>query len=108
MQRGHTLHSIEAEGWALMPSTKETGGACRACGTALTARVLDLGMQPIDDSLVEPERLDRPDQLEPLRLYVCSECWLLQAARRAETHAPGKDHGHGVAQSSTMRAYLKV
>jgi SAM-dependent methyltransferase len=91
-----------------MVSASETGGACRSCGAALVARVLDLGMQPIDDSLVDPERLDQPDQMERLRLFVCNECWLLQAARRAEASPSGKDHGHGAAQSSTMRSYLKV
>ena len=89
-----------------MPTT-ETGGSCRGCGAPLDVRVLDLGMQPTDDTLVDPERLDRPDQMERLRLFVCTDCWLLQAARRDETRPPGKDHGHGTAQSSTMRGHLK-
>jgi C-methyltransferase C-terminal domain/Methyltransferase domain/Putative zinc binding domain len=71
-------------------------------------RVLDLGMQPIDDSLVDPERLDRPDLMERLQLFVCTDCWLLQSARRAYAGRSGKDHGHGAAQSSTMRDHLKA
>ena len=91
-----------------MVSTAETGGACRSCGAALVARVLELGMQPTDDSLVDPERLDQPDEMERLQLFVCTDCWLLQAARRVEARPLSKDHGHGAAQSSTMRRYLTV
>jgi SAM-dependent methyltransferase len=82
------------------------GGECRACGAALVARVLDLGMQPVDDSLVDPEELVRPDPMERLQLFVCTDCWLLQSARRLAAGLTGKDHGHGAAQSSTMRGYL--
>jgi len=40
--------------------------------------VLDLGQQPLANSLVLPERASEPEPKYPLRLMVCEGCWLLQ------------------------------
>ena len=90
-----------------MARTMDAAGACRACGSELTVRVLDLGMQPTDDSLIDPERLEWPDEMKRLQLFVCTDCWLLQSPRRADAGPPGKDHGHGT-QSSTMRSHMQT
>lgn len=51
---------------------------CRSCGSEATARVLDLGIQPLANNLLRPEDLAKPEPKFPLRLAVCQSCWLLQ------------------------------
>jgi len=52
--------------------------ACQFCGAALERVVIDLGLSPLSNALVEPSQADRPEQLFPLRAYVCERCWLVQ------------------------------
>jgi SAM-dependent methyltransferase len=40
--------------------------------------VVDLGLQPLANNLPRPEDLGRTEPRFPLRLFVCSGCWLLQ------------------------------
>jgi SAM-dependent methyltransferase len=60
------------------PEASATALRCRFCGAALDEAVLDLGLSPLSNALVDESRLDRADELYPLRAYVCSKCWLMQ------------------------------
>jgi SAM-dependent methyltransferase len=51
---------------------------CRFCGAPLEHLVLDLGVQPLCESYVTPERYWEPEPAWPLRAYVCDRCWLVQ------------------------------
>jgi len=51
---------------------------CRSCGSRQGELVLDLGDQPLANNLLGPEDIDKPEPRFPLRLAVCTECWLLQ------------------------------
>ena len=53
---------------------------CRACGASNGQMVLDLGLQPLANNLPRPEDLGKAEPRFPLRLFVCSRCWLLQIA----------------------------
>src|SRR5688572_10923292 len=53
--------------------------ACRACGAALTRTSLDLGLQPLANAFVAPERAGERDRLHPLHVRVCDLCLLVQA-----------------------------
>lgn len=50
--------------------------ACLSCGAALKSEVIDLGMSPLSNALVDQNAKD--DELYPLRAYVCETCWLVQ------------------------------
>ena len=50
--------------------------ACRACGRSTVVRILDLGVQPIPTAFPAPT--DPPDPTWPLRVAVCTTCWLVQ------------------------------
>jgi SAM-dependent methyltransferase len=52
--------------------------ACRACGGALGAVFCDLGVQPVANSYLPPDRLDAPEPAFPLRAVVCRDCRLVQ------------------------------
>lgn len=51
---------------------------CRSCGSPDGHPVLDLGIQPLANNLLRPEHLAEPEPKFPLRVAVCSHCWLLQ------------------------------
>ena len=51
---------------------------CRSCGSHYGELILDLGEQPLANNLLAPENLAQPEPRFPLRLAVCTECWLLQ------------------------------
>ena len=51
---------------------------CRACGAALTRTFCDLGLSPLANSYVTPERRHRGEVFHPLHAYVCDACWLVQ------------------------------
>ncbi len=51
---------------------------CRSCGSRAGELVLDLGEQPLANNLLRPEDLGKPEPRFPLRLAVCTSCWLLQ------------------------------
>jgi len=52
--------------------------SCRLCGAELTRTFVDLGMSPLCESYVPPERLDSPEVFYPLHVRVCGSCLLVQ------------------------------
>lgn len=53
---------------------------CRSCGAGGGRLVLDLGVQPLANNLLREEDLAKPEPRFPLRLVICTHCWLLQIA----------------------------
>jgi SAM-dependent methyltransferase len=53
---------------------------CRCCGAALDETFADLGMTPLANSFIEPERAAAMEPFYPLRALVCSGCFLVQLA----------------------------
>jgi C-methyltransferase C-terminal domain/Putative zinc binding domain/Methyltransferase domain len=51
---------------------------CRFCSTPLTTTVVDLGMSPLCESVVHPDRLDEMEPFFPLHVRICDECLLVQ------------------------------
>lgn len=51
---------------------------CRSCGGKIGVNVLDLGIQPLANNLLQSGDLDKPEPKFPLRLALCQSCWLLQ------------------------------
>jgi hypothetical protein len=53
-------------------------GACRFCGTQLRQTVVDLGMSPLSESYVSADRINAAESFYPLRVWVCTRCYLVQ------------------------------
>lgn len=53
---------------------------CRHCASDLTLKMLDLGTCPPSNSYLPAAELDAPEKWYPLRVMVCTECWLVQTA----------------------------
>ena len=51
---------------------------CRSCGSPLESTFVDLGMSPLCESYVTPEKLNHAEVFYPLHTYVCGECYLVQ------------------------------
>lgn len=51
---------------------------CQVCGASDLELVIDLGHQPLCDSLLTREQLKEPETTYPLRLVRCSSCGLVQ------------------------------
>jgi len=56
----------------------EHSGVCRFCGTTLHQVFIDLGISPLSNAYLTPERLKDAEKFYPLLTYVCSDCLLVQ------------------------------
>ena len=52
--------------------------SCRSCGSDVTRTFVDLGMSPLCESYVAPERLDAMEPFYPLHARICERCLLVQ------------------------------
>jgi SAM-dependent methyltransferase len=53
-------------------------GYCRFCDAPLSRTFADLGMSPLANSYVGPEKANAMEPFYPLHAYVCTDCWLVQ------------------------------
>ncbi len=51
---------------------------CRHCGAAMTESFADLGMAPLSNAFVPPDRARCMEPFYPLHALVCTRCWLVQ------------------------------
>jgi 2-polyprenyl-3-methyl-5-hydroxy-6-metoxy-1,4-benzoquinol methylase len=51
---------------------------CRFCASPLHVSVADLGMSPVSNDNIKPEKLNAMEPFYPLHAYVCEQCWLVQ------------------------------
>jgi len=57
---------------------------CRHCDSALEHRFLDLGFAPPSNAYLDEADLYKPELYYPLKLQVCSQCWLVQTEDYAQ------------------------
>ena len=60
---------------------------CRHCAADLSLPFLDLGSAPPSNAYLTPAALNSPETWYPLRVMVCTQCWLVQT----EDHAGRED-----------------
>jgi len=53
---------------------------CRHCAADLGLTMADLETCPPSNSYVSPKEIDAPEKWYPLRVLVCTQCWLVQTA----------------------------
>ena len=51
---------------------------CRSCSRPLADVCVDLGMSPLCQKHVKADDLNRMEAFYPLKVWVCSSCWLVQ------------------------------
>ena len=57
--------------------------SCRHCGSVLSHEVIDLGHQPPSNAYLKPEQLVLPEITYPLKVFLCTSCWLVQLPAHA-------------------------
>lgn len=57
---------------------------CRHCGIPLEHTFLDLGFSPPSNAYLTTDDLLRPEKYYPLKVKVCSDCWLVQTEDYAQ------------------------
>lgn len=60
------------------PGQNVTPLTCRGCGIALVQSFVDLGLSPLANSFVAPDKVRAPETFYPLHAYVCDRCFLVQ------------------------------
>lgn len=91
-----------AHGWRVTSRTL----TCRGCGGAELQLVVDLGPQPPAEQFLDRIDSSRPDPALPLRVLVCTVCWLVQLEGPP---IPADDEPGGLAfsVSATMRDHTE-
>jgi len=80
---------------------------CRSCRAELRSLVLDLGVQPVADVLLDAQQLCEPERALPLRVFVCNACGLAQLpAADVDAGDLTGVHGHGAAFSTTVQGHI--
>lgn len=51
---------------------------CRSCNALLSVTFADLGMSPLSNAFVPPDRVLDAETFLPLHAFVCGSCWLVQ------------------------------
>ncbi len=70
----------------LTSTTAATIMACRFCKRPLRQSLVDLGMSPLCESYVPPERANQMEPFYPLHAYVCDNCFLVQLDEYVSAH----------------------
>jgi 2-polyprenyl-3-methyl-5-hydroxy-6-metoxy-1,4-benzoquinol methylase len=74
---------------------------CRFCAAPLEATFADLGMSPLANSYVPPERANAMEPFYPLHAYVCSKCFLVQLGEFESPEHIFSDYAYFSSYSST-------
>jgi hypothetical protein len=77
---------------------------CQICGSSDLELVFDCGSQPLCDSLLRPEDLNRPETHFPLRLFrctVCANCQLDYIVSGSEIYYPDYPYRAGITRELT-------
>jgi hypothetical protein len=79
--------------------------SCRFCHSPLSQTFADLGMSPISNAFIKPERANQGEKFYPLHAYVCDRCLLVQLE---EFEAPSEIFNDEYAYfSSYSRSWLE-
>lgn len=59
---------------------------CRICGGIRFRPVIDFGKTPLVNSLIEKNDLDKTEQVYPLKVEQCQDCFLVQVVNPVDSH----------------------
>ncbi|HUF74567.1 MAG TPA: class I SAM-dependent methyltransferase [Gammaproteobacteria bacterium] len=97
-----TAHAVNDD------SQEAVGPNCRFCGAHCTQLFVDLGLSPLCQTQIPPERLDHGESFYPLRVFVCGECFLVQLAEYVSREVIfGADYPYFSSYSSSWVTHAK-
>lgn len=82
---------------------------CRHCVTPLEHTFLDLGFVPPSNAYLSQTDLTKPEKYYPLKVKVCSHCWLVQTEDYAQADELfSDDYAYFSSTSTVWLAHAKV
>ena len=66
---------------AVRPEWNTTGGTCLFCAAELRTTFVDLGVQPLCQTVITPATANAMEPFYPLHAYVCERCFLVQVGK---------------------------
>lgn len=82
--------------------------SCRHCGSPLSDEVIDLGHHPPSNAYLTTDQLVLPEITYPLKVFVCTNCWLLQLPAHASADELfTADYAYFSSTSSSWCAHAK-
>ncbi len=80
---------------------------CHFCAATLSRIVIDLGMSPLSNALIEPSQTVIAEPMYPLRAYVCERCWLVQVPAVENRERIFSDYAYFSSYSDTWLAHAR-
>ncbi len=81
---------------------------CRHCNSSLNESVIDLGHQPPSNAYLTKDELNLPETTYPLKVYICTKCWLMQLPEHASSKELFKaDYAYFSSTSKSWCAHAK-
>ena len=80
---------------------------CRLCGASTMRTFVDLGMSPLCESYVSPDRIDGPETYYPLHVRVCEACLLVQLPAYVAAEQIFSDYAYFSSYSDSWVAHAK-
>jgi SAM-dependent methyltransferase len=81
---------------------------CRHCFTKLATTFVDLGFAPPSNAYLSESDLSKPEKYYPLKVRVCSECWLVQTEDYAQADELfSSDYAYFSGTSSTWVQHVR-
>ena len=85
-----------------------TENNCRFSKSPLEQTFADLGMSPLSNSYVKPEKVNAMEPFYPLHAYVCSKCWLVQLQMYETSEHIFSDYAYFSSYSDSWLAHAKA
>jgi SAM-dependent methyltransferase len=81
--------------------------ACRFCHSALDRVFIDLGMSPLCESYRSVEQMNDMEPFYPLRVYICSRCFLVQLPEHATPDSIFSEYAYFSSYSDSWLAHVE-
>ena len=93
--------------WPRALERRPRAGECRFCGTPLRHTVVDLGVSPLCESYVTPERRNQMEPFYPLHAWVCETCFLVQLEEYVSGEEIFSDYAYFSSYSDSWLAHCE-
>lgn len=80
---------------------------CRACNAELEHTFVDLGVSPLSNSYLAADQLQVMEPHYPLKVLLCSECWLVQLPAAAQPEDIFSDYAYFSSFSETWLHHVE-
>ena len=81
---------------------------CRLCGSAVEHTFANLGVSPLCESFLAPDKLDAMEPFFPLHALVCGECFLVQLKEYVSPEHIFQEYAYFSSYSTTWVAHAKA